>query len=232
MPEREAGPWGEVLRSATRLQELVPDAILVGGTAAALHAGHRVSFDHDHLLADLRERFDGMLTALEETEGWVTALAPARADPRQSGRGGDRPPAADPHAAPERAVADGLTVRVPTLDEMLRVKAWLVVRRNATRDYLDVAALADRIGTGPAARVLVEIDAYYDAVDAPASRPVATQLARQLAEPVPYDLDRVELRAYRGLHVRWQDWESVAAACGELATAVLALTAGRGHGAG
>jgi len=29
-------------------------------------------------------------------------------------------------------------IRVPTLPEMLRVKAWLVLRRNATRDYLDV----------------------------------------------------------------------------------------------
>ena len=31
----------DVLRSASRLQQLVPDAVLVGGSAAALHAGHR-----------------------------------------------------------------------------------------------------------------------------------------------------------------------------------------------
>ena len=39
-----------VLASAARLQEVVPDAVLVGGSAAALHAGHRDSFDHDHVL--------------------------------------------------------------------------------------------------------------------------------------------------------------------------------------
>ena len=62
-----------VFAAAARLQELVPDAVLVGGTAAVYHAGHRVSLDDDHVVADLRERFDDVLAALEETSGWVTA---------------------------------------------------------------------------------------------------------------------------------------------------------------
>jgi hypothetical protein len=37
-----------VLESAARLQEAVPDAVLVGGSAAALWANHRFSHDHDH----------------------------------------------------------------------------------------------------------------------------------------------------------------------------------------
>lgn len=44
MDERDAGQWGDVLRSAARLQELVPDAVLVGGTAAALHARRRTTW--------------------------------------------------------------------------------------------------------------------------------------------------------------------------------------------
>lgn len=63
-----------VYEAAARLQELVPDAVLVGGSAAAYHAGHRVSLDDDHVVADLRERFDHVLKALEQTKGWVTAL--------------------------------------------------------------------------------------------------------------------------------------------------------------
>jgi hypothetical protein len=47
-----------VLESAARLQAVVPDAILVGGSAAALWASHRTSFDHDHVLADLNTRFE------------------------------------------------------------------------------------------------------------------------------------------------------------------------------
>ena len=61
-----------VLESAARLQELVPDAVLVGGSAAALYAGHRDSFDHDHVLVDLRDRFDVVLEALESEGDWVT----------------------------------------------------------------------------------------------------------------------------------------------------------------
>ncbi len=62
----------QVLESAARLQELVPDAVLVGGSAAALYAGHRGSYDHDHVLGDLAQRFDVVLEAVESTAGWVT----------------------------------------------------------------------------------------------------------------------------------------------------------------
>lgn len=48
----------EVLESAARLQSLVPDAILVGGAAAASYAAHRLSFGHDHVVEELRDRFD------------------------------------------------------------------------------------------------------------------------------------------------------------------------------
>lgn len=61
-----------VLESASRLQQIVPDAVLVGGSAAALYAGHRDSYDHDHVLADLRDRFDVVLEALESEGDWVT----------------------------------------------------------------------------------------------------------------------------------------------------------------
>lgn len=51
----------------------MPDAVLVGGTAAAYCAGHRVSFADDHVVQDLRGRFDDVLAALEQTDGWITA---------------------------------------------------------------------------------------------------------------------------------------------------------------
>ena len=68
-----------VLESVARLQEVVPDAVLVGGSAAALWASHRTSFDHDHVLQDLSDRFDAVLEAVEATDGWVTnRVAPGR----------------------------------------------------------------------------------------------------------------------------------------------------------
>ena len=51
----------KVLEQAAHLQKLVPDAILVGGSAAYLYAEHRYSIDHDHIITDLEERFDMIL---------------------------------------------------------------------------------------------------------------------------------------------------------------------------
>src|SRR5713226_630414 len=62
----------EVLKSAAKLQQAAPDAVLVGGTAAALWASHRDSADHDHVLDDLSVRFDAVLEAVERTDGWIT----------------------------------------------------------------------------------------------------------------------------------------------------------------
>ena len=50
-----------VLKSAARLQQSVPDAVLVGGSVAALYAAHWDFVDHDHPLDELEERFDVVL---------------------------------------------------------------------------------------------------------------------------------------------------------------------------
>ena len=113
------------------------------------------------------------------------------------------------------------TIRIPTLPEMLRVKAWLILRRNATRDYLDTVALAERLGGDQARAVVADLDAYYEDQLGAGARRIATQLAKQLAEPAPYDLSDVDLREYRRLEKRWQDWDNVARACEALAIAML-----------
>jgi len=53
----------------------VPGTVLVGDTAAALHAGHRLGLDGDPGLDDPRERFDEVLATLEEFVGRKTAGA-------------------------------------------------------------------------------------------------------------------------------------------------------------
>ncbi|MFW6083768.1 MAG: hypothetical protein ACODAA_00975 [Gemmatimonadota bacterium] len=216
----------EVLEAAARLQEVLPDAVLVGGSAAAHYAAHRVSFDGDHVLTDLRERFDEVLGALEETDGWVTArvrptvlilgsLDGVETGIRQLIR-------RRPLEVEEVRVGDR-SLRVPTLAEILRVKAWLVLRRNATRDYLDLVALAERMGRKEAASVIVGMDEYYEDQIGPGGKRIATQLAKQLAEPAPYDLSDIDLAAYRQLDDRWRDWDNVAHASRTLATEVLEL---------
>jgi hypothetical protein len=219
----------EVLHAAARLQELVPDAVLVGGAAAALRAAHRVSFDDDHVLADLRERFDDVLGALEETDGWVTArirrpvlilgsLDGVETGIRQLIR--RRP------LEVEKVPVGRRRLRVPTLEEITRIKAWLVLRRNATRDYLDLVALADRLGHDEAVEVAFRLDEYYEDQQGPGGRRIATQLAKQLAQPQPYDLSEVDLAHYRRLEQRWRDWTAVADACRRLGVGILERAAG------
>lgn len=220
--------WEQVIEAAARLQKLIPDAVLEGGTAAAQHARHRISFDDDHVVADLRERFDQLLDDLEATDGWITArtrrpvlilgsLDGVETGIRQLIR--RRPLEVQTMKAPS-----GQSLRIPTLEEMLRIKAWLVLKRNATRDYLDVVALAHRLGED-APDVLADIDAYYRDQLGPGGRRVATQLLRQLAEPLPYDLSEVDLPRYRRLDPRWQNWDEVATRCRTLATAIMDRTA-------
>lgn len=219
----------DVLESAARLQQVVPDAVLVGGSAAAWHAGHRASFDHDHVLADLRDRFDAVLDAIERTDGWVTnrvtpgkiileELGDIEAGVRQMIR-------TQPLEVSEVTLASGRTLRIPTLEEILRIKAFLIVRRNQTRDFLDVAALADRMGTDHAAAVLTGIDAYY-ADQHGTGDGVASQVARQLAEPRPKDARTTrELRRYKQLDPRWHDWRAVMAACAAIAERMVTMPA-------
>lgn len=73
MPNVLMPEWDALLSSVAHLQRILPEAVLVGGTAAALYAHHRVSVDHDHTLGDLKTRFDDVLAQLESVAGWKTA---------------------------------------------------------------------------------------------------------------------------------------------------------------
>ena len=211
-----------VLESAARLQEVVPDAVLVGGSAAALWASHRTSFDHDHVLQDLSDRFDAVLEAIEATDGWVTnRVSPGKIILGELGgieSGVRQLIRSRPLEVAEVSLPSGQVLRVPTPDETLRIKGYLIVRRNQVRDYLDVAALSDKYGIGHAADVLGHIDAYYSDQRGPGPEGVASQLARQLADPKPADARTIgQLGRYKGLDARWADWGNVTGVCRSLA---------------
>lgn len=223
VPSPQDLPTGleEVLDSAARLQQLVPDAVLVGGSAAALYAHHRMSVDHDHVLTDLRDRFELVLDALEREGDFILnravpgkiilgELGGIEAGVRQLIR-------LRPLEVQKVTLPSGKTITVPTLDETVRIKGYLIVKRNQMRDYLDVAALSGRFGTVHVGRVLAHIDEYYTDEKHAEDRPVQAQLARQLVDPSPKDRSRVaELSRYKGLEPRWQRWEDVVAECRRL----------------
>ena len=212
--------WELVLSSAARLQSILPDAVLVGGTDSAIHAEHRFSRDADHVLTDLRHRFDEVLAQLESVAGWKTArvqrpvqilgsLDGIETGVRQLIRG-------EPL---ETTVVDrnGVRITVPTEGEILRIKGVLVLKRNATRDYIDFVALADHMGDESVARALQSFDHLYqqDSGESPLQ-----QLQAQLANAVPYDLEETDLSEYKNLDPRWHDWQTVKAACAHISIVI------------
>ncbi len=221
--------FAKVLEAAAHLQEILPDAVLVGGSAAAHHAAHRISFDDDHVLTDLTQRFDAVLRALEQTDGWVTSRVRPQVLILGSLNGietGIRQLIRRRPLDTEQIIIAPRVVSVPTLEEIFRIKSWLVLRRNATRDYLDVVALADRLGPRRAAEAVMSLDKYYEDQIGADGRRIATQLAKQLAEPAPYDLALVELAHYRALAERWREWTNVVDAARALAADVMDLVVG------
>jgi hypothetical protein len=70
----------------------------------------------------------------------------------------------------------------------------------------------------PSGHVLRHIDVYYSDQRGPEAQDVATQLARQLADPRPADSRTIQqLDRYKDLDARWADWSNVAGVCRSLA---------------
>lgn len=212
--------WEEVLLAAARLQGLLPGAVLVGGTAAALHAGHRFSRDADHVLLDLADRYDEVLEDLESVAGWKTARVqrPVQILGNLDGieTGIRQLIRKEPLESLETRIGNK-TLRIPTPREILRIKALLILKRNATRDYLDFVAMASHLGDEETRSGMGCFDALYPQ---PNGASPSQQLQIQLASPMPYDLDSENLSEYRNLREDLREWSHVRESCVRLAFAL------------
>ena len=224
----ELPQWEKLLAHASLLQTKIPSAVLVGGTAAALHAGHRFSFDHDHVIRNLERDYDAACAALETIAGWRTnrkvrgKLVLGAIDGVEAGLRNLRRSAPLETAVVE--AAGGRHLRLPTVEEMLRIKTFLVVERSATRDYLDVAALSHHLGLVKSAAALERMNELYADFAGEGGDMLMTAITK-LAEPTPYDLTDVDLREYKGIVPPWNDWTAVQQQCRALAAALLSPAA-------
>ena len=197
--------WERLLSAEMIFQSHFPECVLVGGTAAAIHVGHRVSLDADYVLSDLKKRFNELLKEIEKEAGWITK----KIEPPvlilghfQGVRTGIRQLI---RLAPlETTIVRGL--RIPTIEEMIRIKGYLIVKRNTTRDYIDCIALSDHAGITKTLEALDSLDKLYPQEG---DNSMSQQLMIQLAEPKPWDLHETDLSNYRALAEPYTDWNNV-----------------------
>lgn len=96
-----------------------------------------------------------------------------------------------------------------------------VVTRNATRDYVDSAALAAHLreveGDDAVVGALGRLDALYPQDN---GESVMCQLAKQFAEPLPYDFEGDAFKELRGLVPPWTSWEAALASLRDVAVEI------------
>jgi len=193
MPNDTLPEWEQVLSAVAHLQHILPGAVLVGGSAAAVYAQHRLSTDANHVLTDLRERFDQVLADLEAVAGRKTARLRRPVQILGSLDGietGVRQLIREEPLETTQIEYRGEKITIPTEAEMLRIKAVLILQRNATRDYLVFVALADHMGDEKVVEALRPFDRLYPQ---PSGESALQQLQIQLANPLPYDLEELNL---------------------------------------
>ncbi|CQD04056.1 mmpL11 protein [Mycobacterium lentiflavum] len=109
----------------------------------------------------------------------------------------------------------GDRLQVPTGAETLRLKSYLIMSRNSSRDYAEFADMVDTLEPETAAVVLAGMDRYY-CCQPPRQQWITSQLVRRLADPNPSDLpDAVSEPDARA------DWDDVRQRCLSVAVAML-----------
>lgn len=209
----EQKEWNEIIIAGIKAQELIEGSIVVGGTAAALYAEHRISRDTDHLLMSLKENFDEVLEKLSQSPEWKLArtkkpvlilgsINEVEVGFRQSKR--------TKQIETTEIETDYGKIVVPTLDELIGMKAYLAYSRNATRDYLDFAALSECMTEREVLDSLLKLDERYGDLQ---TGSVGLEVAKALTEAEPFDLDAIGLSKYKTLASGWQNWSKIEETC-------------------
>jgi len=211
--------WQKLLEAAANFQQLITGSVLIGGSAAAIHLKHRYSFDADHILLDLQDNYEEVLDFLEGRDDWETArIHPPKLilGNFQGVETGIRQLMRSRPLETERIDIGGISITAPTVPEMLRTKGWMIISRNAVRDYIDFTALAEHLGTEETVSILSDFDSYYsDLIRGSQASPIV-QLIRQLAEPKPCDLYTIDLSHYKGIQPPFDSWTYIINICGKI----------------
>lgn len=215
--------FAKVIAEGRSMQQRFPEleGVAVGGTAAALHCRHRFSLDVDLVTPHLKDVYPEVADALEHWDGWKTNRTNPPLLILGKRHGVELGLRQQRRAVPLQIVrTDGLVISSGA--ETLRVKAFLLQERRATRDYIDVAALAEHLGQSEAIKALGYLNLLYSQGT---SQSTVTRLA-EAVEASPLDLAETDLSVYKGLRAPFTDWSYVSGACRRLGRELLKLELG------
>jgi hypothetical protein len=210
----------QVVQAGVKAARLVPGAVAVGGTVCSLFAGHRLSYDIDFVVGDLKERFERVRESLESESGWALS----RVNPPVLILGSlDRIPIAyrqlrraTPLETQALETESGI-LTIPTLAEMLRVKAVLACDRRTTRDFYDFAELATLLPMNEVVDALAVLDHKWSFEQRPG---VALETMKTLAECEAGEDPLTIFPKLRRLQPRVAGWEVTKRICRTVAAAL------------
>ncbi|HEX9497845.1 MAG TPA: MMPL family transporter, partial [Mycobacterium sp.] len=228
------GPSGSdlrtVVKSAARLKNLAPDTITVADPLAlsgCLPPGERTPAlvnGHTNGRAHRNGSTNGAgkagppcLARVHPVVMWGDRLSVAL-DALETEADSDRSPVerSSPMETTNVQLPTGDRLQIPTGAETLRLKSYLVMCRNTTRDFAEFAELVDSMETHTAAVVLASMDRYYCG-DRSRKQWVATQLVRRLADPQPSDEHDTRMSGPEAE----DDWAKIRERCLSVAVAML-----------
>jgi RND superfamily putative drug exporter len=232
------GPSGSdlrmVVKSAARLKNLAPDTITVADPLAlsgclptdepvpALVNGHTNGRAYRNGASNGSTNRAGRagppsLPGVHPVTVWRGRLSVAL-DALETEADADRAPVErrSPMETTNVQLPTGDRLQIPTGAETLRLKSYLIMCRNTSRDFAEFAELVDSMETHTAAVVLAAMDRYYCG-DHSRKQWVATQLVRRLADPQPSDEHDTRMSGPEAE----ADWAKVRERCLSVAVAML-----------
>lgn len=228
VPSIEIPPaLANIVKAGVRAGREVPGSVALGGTVCALYAQHRLSIDIDFAVKDLAQRFDEVKDHLLELPGWreqritppvliLGSLDDVLIGFRQLRRRA-------PLDTIELKTPDGPLI-VPTLEELLRIKAFLAYQRNYTRDYLDFAELSCLL---PRNQVLDSLSVLDEKIAWEKQPAVALEIVKSLAACEPRDRDTHGFKTFKFLNPRLSSWEDVQKICRDIASGLAVRLVGQ-----
>ncbi len=216
--------WREILDAVVAVQAVLPDAVLIGGSAVTIHTAHRLSGDADLVKRNLDRDWHAVRAELEQLEGWITDYP--KIPTNMMGRYGDaRVSVRKLNRVRELEVVEidlgGSVVQVAAPDELVRMKGLAILNRGLARDFVDVVALDDglREAGRSAAHAITEFDEYYRELSSSGS--LTRELASALADPRPRDAaPQAALDELVALRDDLRDWDRIRMRCQRIAAEV------------